>query len=43
MYLIVGGMRGFGFEVVFWMVENGVKLIGFIGCFKFFNVKLFEI
>lgn len=38
-YFVVGGMWGFGFEVVCWMVENGVRFFGFIGCFKFLEDK----
>ena len=30
-YLVVGGTRGFGFEVACWMAENGAKSIGLIG------------
>ena len=30
-YLVAGGMRGFGFEVARWMVENGARSIGLIG------------
>ena len=26
-YLVIGGVRGFGFEVAKWMVENGVKTV----------------
>ena len=30
-YLVVGGMRGFGFEVARWMAENGARSLGLIG------------
>ena len=30
-YLVAGGMRGFGFEVACWMVENGARSVGIIG------------
>ena len=26
-YLVVGGVRGFGFEVVYWLLQNGAKTI----------------
>jgi len=30
-YLVAGGIRGFGFEVARWMVENGARSLGLIG------------
>ena len=30
-YLVAGGIRGFGFEVACWMVENGARSVGVIG------------
>ena len=26
-YLVIGGVRGFGFEIAKWMVENGAKTV----------------
>ena len=30
-YLVAGGIRGYGFEVACWMVENGARSVGLIG------------
>ena len=30
-YVVAGGMRGFGFEVARWMIENGARSLGLIG------------
>lgn len=42
-YMVVGGMCGFGFEVVKWMVEFGVKIIVFVVCLEFLELKFLEV
>lgn len=41
--MVVGGMCGFGFEVVKWMVEFGVKIIVFVVCLEFLELKFLEV
>ena len=42
-YLIAGGIRGYGFEVACWMVENGAKCVGLIGRSKPSDAKCQEV
>ena len=42
-YLVAGGMRGFGFEVACWMVENGARSVGIIGRSKPSEAKLQQV
>lgn len=42
-YLVAGGIRGYGFEVARWMVENGAKSIGLIGRSKPSDAKRKEV
>ena len=42
-YLVAGGIRGYGFEVACWMVENGAKSIGLIGRSKPTDAKIQEV
>ena len=42
-YLVAGGMRGYGFEVARWMVENGAKSIAVLGRSKPSDAKLQEL
>ena len=42
-YLVAGGIRGYGFEVACWMVENGAKSIGLIGRSKPSDAKCEEV
>ena len=42
-YLVAGGIRGYGFEVACWMVENGAKYIGLLGRSKPSDAKYQEV
>ena len=42
-YLVAGGIGGFGFEVTFWMAENGAKSIGILGRSKPSDAKRQEL
>ena len=42
-YLVAGGIRGYGFEVARWMVENGAKSIGLLGRSKPSDAKCEEV
>ena len=42
-YLVAGGIRGYGFEVARWMVENGAKCVGLIGRSKPSDAKCQEV
>ena len=42
-YLVAGGIRGYGFEVACWMVENGAKSIGLLGRSKPSDAKCEEV
>ena len=42
-YLVAGGIRGYGFEVACWMVENGAKSIGLLGRSKPSDTKWEEV
>ena len=42
-YLVAGGVRGYGFEVARWMVENGAKCVGLIGRSKPSDAKCQEV
>ena len=42
-YLVAGGLRGFGFEVACWMAENGAKTIGILSRSKPSDTKRQEL
>ena len=42
-YLVAGGLGGFGFEVAFWMAENGAKTIGILSRSKPSDTKRQEL